>query len=84
MSEPIQAKFRAQMNSIMQAVDEIFNGKRNPKETGIIILTFAYGDVPDKRCNYISNGADRKEIAVMLKEMISRWEGMAEQKGGNA
>lgn len=84
MSEPIQAKFRDQMTSIMEAVDEIFNGQVGQRETGIVILTFAYGDVPDKRCNYISNGADRKEIAVMLKEMISRWEGMAEQKGGNA
>lgn len=38
----------------------------------------------EARTNYISNGASRKDIVVLMKELISRFEGMAEQKEGNA
>ena len=33
------------------------------------------------RCNYISNGADRADIVTLMREMISRFEGMPEASG---
>ena len=38
-------------------------------------------ELDEGRCNYISNGADRKDIVVMLKEQIKRFEGQPEMKG---
>jgi hypothetical protein len=35
----------------------------------------------DGRCNYISNGADRRDIVLLMKEMIARFEGQPEVKG---
>jgi hypothetical protein len=45
-----------------------------------VILSFPYG-AHDGRCNFISNGADRKHIVALFKEMIARFEGMPTQEG---
>jgi hypothetical protein len=79
---PIEPGFRQQMNAIAGALDELFNGElKGPDKTvGFVLLTFKYGS-HDARCNFISNGADRKDIVCLFREMIARFEGQPEIKG---
>jgi hypothetical protein len=82
---PIQEKYRRQMQTLAHALDEMFNPGQvgSARETGFVLLVFPFTDaVPDKeRCNFISNGADRKDIVALFKEMIARFEGQPELKG---
>jgi hypothetical protein len=80
--QPIEDKYRAQMNGVAQALDETFNGKTKGKErkVGFILLVFPFGE-EGGRCNYISNGADRKDVVTMLKEQIKRFEGQPDVSG---
>jgi hypothetical protein len=79
---PIEPAYREMMNGVAQALDAAFNGelKGPARKTGFVLLVFPFGN-EDGRCNYISNGADRKAIVTMMKEQIKRFEGMAEQSG---
>lgn len=79
---PIQAEYRARMEVVVRGLDEIFNGdlRGNDRETGFVLLVFPFG-ATDGRCNFISNGADRKDIVCLFKEMIARFEGQPEMKG---
>jgi hypothetical protein len=79
----IQAEHRVQMNAIAQMLDEVFNGdKKHPnKEVCFVLLLCKFGDVRGDRCNYISNGADRKDIATLFREMAARFEGQPEMEG---
>lgn len=79
----IDAKYRDDMNRIARTLDGVFNGdaKGADKATGFVLLVFPYGVVDNARTNYISNGADRKDIAVLLREMAARFEGQAEVSG---
>jgi len=80
--KPIEDKFRAMMNAVAQGLDKIFNGpvRGVDRKVGFVLLVFEYGEGKG-RCNYISNGADRKDIVVMLKEQIKRFEGQPEVSG---
>src|ERR1017187_3170335 len=77
---PIQQEYYAQMNAIAQGLDEVFNGdaKGAAKKTGFVLMVYPYGDAPKGRCNYISNGADRRDVVTLMKEMIARFEGQPE------
>ena len=79
---PVETQYREQMTAIMGALDEVFNGelKAPHKKVGIVLLTFLYGDTSG-RCNFMSNGADRKDIIILMKEMIARFEGQPEVGG---
>ena len=79
---PIEDKHFERMNALAEGIDQIFNGDvRGPdRETGFVLMVFPYGD-RSGRCNYISNGADRKDIVVLMKEMIARFEGQPEVAG---
>ena len=79
---PIEGQHRATMNEVAAALDKIFNGDASgqDRETGFVLLVFPFG-AKDGRCNYISNGADRRDIVVMMKEQIARFEGQAEAIG---
>jgi hypothetical protein len=79
---PIEPKYIEKMNALAHAMDELFNGeaKGDDREVGFVLMVFAYGE-KEGRCNYISNGADRKDIVVLMKEMIARFEGQPEMKG---
>lgn len=72
---PIQMEFRAAMEAVAESLDQIFNGSREPttRTTGFVLLLFPFGD-KSGLCNYISNGADRKDIVTMMKEQIKRFE----------
>jgi hypothetical protein len=73
---PIEEEYRAQMNAIAHALDETFNGdaKGSDRKTGFVLLVFPYGDETGGRCNYISNGADRRDIIKLLREQANRFE----------
>jgi len=79
--KPIEPKYIETMNRLAQAIYQIFNGdkKGNDRETGFVLLCFPFGE-KEGRCNFISNGADRKDIVVLFKEMIRRFEGQPEMK----
>jgi hypothetical protein len=79
---PIEAEYYAQMNAIAAALDTMFNddAKHPNKKVGFVLLVFPYGD-KSGRANFISNGADRRDIVTLFKEMIARFEGQPELKG---
>jgi hypothetical protein len=71
------------MNSIATALDKLYNGDKTgkDKDIGFVLLVFPYGQVSDGRVNYISNGANRRDIISLMKEMIARFEGQPEVTG---
>lgn len=79
---PVDEKYYEQMTAIMATLDEFLNGdaKGPDKPTGIVVLMFPYGNTTG-RCNFMSNGASRKNLVVLMKEMIARFEGQPEIKG---
>lgn len=79
---PIQDEYRAMMIEVASALDRFFNGNNihEKRQTGFVLLVFPFGG-KEGRCNYISNGADRKDIMTMFKEQIARFEGQPEMKG---
>jgi hypothetical protein len=79
---PIEPEYLREMNVIAKMLDDTFNGDKrgNDKEVGFVLLVFPYGE-KKSRCNFISNGADRKDIVTLFKEMIARFEGQPEISG---
>ena len=79
---PVEQAYHEQLVGLMQAVDEVFNGdaKGPDKKVGVVMLVFPYGDI-EGRCNFVSNGANRQDIVVLMKEMIARFEGQPDLKG---
>jgi hypothetical protein len=80
---PIEEAYHAEMIAIAGALDQMFNGdaKAPDKKTGFVLLVFPFGDEEGGRTNFISNGADRRDIVVLFKEMIARFEGQPETSG---
>ena len=81
--KPIEPKYIEQMNAVAKGLDKVFNGDLKGKDrlTGFVLMVFPIGAGDDHRCNYISNGADRKDIVALMKEMIARFEGQPEVTG---
>jgi hypothetical protein len=79
---PIEAEYHAKMIVLSEAIDEFFNGeaKGDNRKTGFVLMVFPYGETSG-RCNYLSNGADRRDIVNLMKEMIARFEGQPEITG---
>ena len=81
---PIEPAYRKMMNDVARVLDEAFNGetagKINERKVGFVLLVFPFGE-KEGRCNYISNGADRRDIVVLMKEQIKRFEGQPEMEG---
>lgn len=79
---PLEDQYREKMIAVVRGLDEIFNGQAGGpgRKTGFVLLVFPFGD-HEGRCNYISNGADRRDIAIMLREQLARFEGMPGGKG---
>jgi hypothetical protein len=81
---PIESdQMHAQMAAIMRMMDEFLNGPKGPdyvKRIGVVIMMFPFEGF-DGRCNYMSNGADRRDIVTLMKEMIARFEGQPETRG---
>lgn len=80
--QPIDPEYIEKMNAVAQGLDKVFNGEAKGKDrkVGFVLLVFNYGD--DKgRANYISNGADRRDIVTLMKEQIKRFEDAPEITG---
>jgi hypothetical protein len=79
---PIEPQYVKNMEDIAQILNETFNGglKGDDRTTGFVLLVFPFG-AHDGRCNFISNGADRRDLVTLMKELIQRFEGQPEMKG---
>ena len=79
---PIEEAYRKTMQHIAGELDAFFNGVAQgaARRTGFVLLVFPFG-AHDGRCNYISNGADRRDVIALLKEQLARFEGQPEMKG---
>lgn len=82
---PIEPRHHEAMNVMARTIDEFFNGDARGKiagarKVGFVLLVFPF-DGHEGRCNYISNGADRRDIVTLMKEQIARFEGQPEMKG---
>jgi hypothetical protein len=79
---PIDRKYRDEIAAVAAVLDSIFNGeKRGPdREVGFVLLVFPFGE-KQGRCNYVSNGADRRDIVTLMKEQIKRFEGQPDMTG---
>ncbi len=76
---------REQMLSMASGLDDVLNGERKarnlPRDVGFVLLVFPYGEHDGGQVNYVSNGADRTEIAILFKEIMARWAGQADVSG---
>lgn len=79
---PVEAEYHDKMVAIVQALDETFNrdAKGDDRKVGFVLMVFPFGDV-EGRCNYMSNGADRRDVVTLMREMIARVSGQPEIKG---
>lgn len=79
---PVDDEYHAKMVATVQALDELFNGKVGGpgRRVGFVLMVFPF-DGFEGRCNYMSNGADRRDIVTLMKEMIARFEGQPETSG---
>jgi hypothetical protein len=84
---PIQPEYIEKMKDLARRLDKVFNGaaKGSDRRTGFVLLVFPFEEAAthggQSRCNFISNGADRRDIVALMKEMIARFEGQPEMKG---
>jgi hypothetical protein len=79
---PIEAQYADEMRAAARSIDAIFNGdaKGDDRRTGFVLMVFPFGDHLG-RCNYMSNGADRRDVITLMKEMVARFEGQPEISG---
>lgn len=79
---PIEPEYIEQMNHVARGLDEVFNGKKRGKDrkVGFVLLVFPF-EGHEGRANYISNGADRRDIVTLMKEQIKRFEGQPDMTG---
>ena len=87
---PVQEAVHDNMIGVMGALDELFNGEHamprtkgiaDKRKWGIVVLVFPFGE-DSGRCNYISNGADRRDIVKLFQEQIKRFEDQAAAQEG--
>lgn len=79
---PIEEQYAKQMEAVASVIDKVFNGdaKGSARKTGFVLMVFPFEGF-DGRCNYLSNGANRHDIVVLMKRMIARFEGQPEMRG---
>jgi hypothetical protein len=79
---PVEAEYHEKLTAIMRVLDEFLNdgAKGDARKTGLVVLMFPYGDAAG-RVNFMSNGADRRDVLLLFKEMVARFEGQPEISG---
>ena len=82
---PLEERYAEKMKAMARALDEFLNdGVHGPgRATGFVLLVFPFGNA-EGRCNFISNGADRRDVVCLFREMIARFEGQPEIAPGRA
>ena len=80
--QPIEPQYLKKMTDVAHGLDEIFNGDLHgdDRHTGFVLLVFPFGE-KEGRCNYISNGADRRDVHKLLIEQAKRFEEMDRVRG---
>jgi hypothetical protein len=80
---PVSPEYIETMKAAARTIDRWFNGELTGKDrkVGFVMMVFPFNQVDGSRVNYISNGANRREIVILMKEMIARFEGQPEIKG---
>ena len=79
--QPVEEQYRKQMLAVTNVIDEYFNGTdKNNRKVGFILMVFPFDD-HEGRCNYMSNGADRRDVVTLMKEQIRRFEGAPDVTG---
>lgn len=86
--KPLQGELKPLLESVATGLDKIFNGpvKGHDRKTGFVLLVFPFtelGDGGEHRCNFISNGAARKDVVALMKEMLTRFENQPEPKAAD-
>lgn len=78
---PIEPGIDQVMINTMRQIDVELNGQLRGKHRtyGVVMFVFPYNDY-DGRFNYISNGANRKDIAKLMREQAAKFEAMGESK----
>lgn len=73
---------KREYEKLARGIDAILNGNQKgpDRAIGFVLLFFPFGD-RDGRCNFLSNGADRRDVVILMKEMIARFEGQPEVTG---
>ena len=79
---PIEPEFKIMMEALARTIDEVFNGdaQGDDRAVGFVLLTFSFGE-NEGRCNFVSNGADRRDLVVLFKEMAARFSDQPEMEG---
>ena len=72
-----EEQYVKQMKAVMDVLDKIFNAKVSRTKTGVVLMVHNDGEGPI----FMSNGANRDDIVMLMKEMIARFEGMPEMLG---
>ena len=72
--QPIEPVYERTMQELAGAIDRVFNGfaTGGDRRTGFVLLVFPFGEA-EGRCNYISNGADRRDVVKLLEEQARRF-----------
>jgi len=80
--DTVDEAYREKMIAVVKTLDELWNGDRRGKDrkVGFTLLVYPFND-HGGRANYMSNGADRRDIVVLFKELIARFEGQPEVSG---
>ena len=65
---PIESGYRVRMGMLARHLNRTLN-KKGTKATGFILMVFPHGHVG--RCNYVSNGVDRSDVAKLLLEQAA-------------
>ncbi len=80
---PIQEEYRQEMVEMARILDLVLNGgaKGKDRTAGYVLMVYPFGEASNGRCNYISNGSDRKDVVILMKELIARFEGQPEITG---
>lgn len=73
-------RVKDQVQAIAVRLDETLNSELDLKEanrhTGYVLLVFPFGEAGTEgcRCDYISNGADRRDVIKVMREMVDYFE----------
>jgi hypothetical protein len=80
---PIEPKYQEQMRHLARTLDHYFNnGLRGAdRPTGLVLQVFPFNEAKGGRCNFVSNGANRKDLVALMKELIARFEGQPDITG---
>jgi len=72
---PVESRIASDMLKGVRGLDMLLNGQKlgEDRTWGFVLLVFPFGD-RSWRCNFASNGADRRDVANLMREMIGKFE----------